>query len=220
MPAGPELPWEAPLGAFPTPGGNTRFRVWAPRARELALVRGGAQARMEDEGFGVFRADLPAGAGSDYAYLVDGVSLPDPCSRWQPEGLRGPSRVLDPGAFAWTDDGWRAPTLRDTVLYELHVGTFTPEGTFEAAIPHLRALARGRDHHARADAGRRVPRRAAAGATTASTCPPPTRRTAVRSGSSGSSTPPTRRASRWCSTSSRTTSAPPASRRWRRSART
>ena len=50
--------------------------------------------------------------------------------------------MLDPGAFAWTDDGWRAPTLRDTVLYELHVGTFTPEGTFEAAIPHLRALAR------------------------------------------------------------------------------
>ena len=141
MPAGPELPWEAPLGAFPTPGGNTRFRVWAPRARELALARGGAQARMEDEGFGVFRADLPAGAGSDYAYLVDGVTLPDPCSRWQPEGLRGPSRVLDPGAFAWTDDGWRAPTLRDTVLYELHVGTFTPEGTFEAVIPHLRALA-------------------------------------------------------------------------------
>ena len=141
MSAPPELPWEAPLGAFPTPGGNTRFRVWAPRARELALVRGGAQARMEPEGLGVFRADLPAGAGSDYAYLVDGETFPDPCSRWQPEGLRGPSRVLDPGAFAWTDAGWRAPQLRDTVLYELHVGTFTPEGTFEAAIPHLGGLA-------------------------------------------------------------------------------
>jgi maltooligosyltrehalose trehalohydrolase len=137
---GSDLPWEAPLGAFPTPGGNTRFRVWAPRAGELTLDRDGAQSRLEPAGYGVFEAELPASAGTDYAYLVDGVRLPDPCSRWQPHGLRGPSRVLDAGAFAWSDGGWQPPELRDLVLYELHTGTFTPEGTFEAAIPHLRGL--------------------------------------------------------------------------------
>ena len=137
---GSDLPWEAPLGAFPTPGGNTRFRVWAPRAGELALDREGAQARLEPAGFGVFEAELPAAPGTDYAYLVDGVRLPDPCSRWQPEGIRGPSRVLDTAAFAWTDEGFEPPALRDLVISELHVGTFTQEGTFDAAIEHLPAL--------------------------------------------------------------------------------
>ena len=136
----PEFPWEAPLGAVPVPGGNTRFRVWAPRAQELALEREGARTTLEPAGFGVFTAELPATPGSDYAYVVDGQRLPDPCSRWQPDGLRGPSRVLDTGAFNWTDAGWEPPALRDVVLYELHVGTFTPEGTFEAAIPHLKEL--------------------------------------------------------------------------------
>jgi maltooligosyltrehalose trehalohydrolase len=134
------LPWEAPLGAFPIPGGNTRFRVWAPRAGTLALDRDGAQAPLATAGLGVFEAELPAAPGTDYAYVVDGERLPDPCSRWQPAGLRGPSRVLDTGAFAWTDGGFRTPELRDLVLYELHAGTFTPEGTFEAAIPYLRGL--------------------------------------------------------------------------------
>jgi maltooligosyltrehalose trehalohydrolase len=137
---GSDLPWEAPLGAVPVPGGDTRFRVWAPRARELALERDGALTPLEPEGFGVFAVDAPAPPGSDYAYRVDGERLPDPCSRWQPDGLRGPSRVLDPAAFEWTDSGWQPPSLRDLVLYELHTGTFTPEGTFEAAIPRLREL--------------------------------------------------------------------------------
>ena len=78
-------------------------------------------------GLGVFEAELPAAPGTDYAYVVDGVTLPDPCSRWQPDGLRGPSRVLDTGAFRWTDAGWETPALADVVMYELHVGTFTPE---------------------------------------------------------------------------------------------
>jgi maltooligosyltrehalose trehalohydrolase len=137
---GSDLPWEAPLGAFPTPGGNTRFCVWAPRAGELALDRDGAQTRLEAAGYGVFEAEIPATPGTDYAYLVDGARLPDPCSRWQPAGLRGPSRVLDTAAFTWTDGGWQPPELRDLVISELHAGTFTQEGTFEAAIPHLRGL--------------------------------------------------------------------------------
>jgi maltooligosyltrehalose trehalohydrolase len=136
----PEYPWEAPLGAVPVPGGNTRFRVWAPRARELALERAGARTALEPQGHGIYAAEVPATPGTDYAYVVDGERLPDPCSRWQPDGLRGPSRVLDAGAFAWTDGDWEPPRLEDLVLYELHVGTFTREGTFEAVIPHLHEL--------------------------------------------------------------------------------
>src|SRR5215218_1800971 len=125
--------WEAPLGAFSVSGHRTRFRVWAPRAGDLALVAGGERYALSDEGFGIRSVEAPVGPGTDYAYVVDGAELPDPCSRWQPEGLRGASRVLDPGGFAWSDEGFTAPALHDTVLYELHVGTFTPEGTFDAA---------------------------------------------------------------------------------------
>ena len=137
---GADLPWDAPLGAFPMPQGGTRFRVWAPRASQLALDREGVQTPLDNAGYGVYEAEAPAAPGIDYAYVVDGVRLPDPCSRWQPEGLRGPSRVLDTAAFAWTDADFAPPRLRDLVLYELHVGTFTPDGTFEAVIPELRAL--------------------------------------------------------------------------------
>jgi maltooligosyltrehalose trehalohydrolase len=141
MTSSPVYPWEAPLGAVPLPGGEmTRFRVWAPRARELALEAGGVEHPLEPEGYGVHVAELPVPAGRDYAYRVDGVLLPDPCTRWQPDGLRGPSRVLDPASFTWTDDDFAPVPLAETVLYELHVGTFTPEGTFRAAIPHLRGL--------------------------------------------------------------------------------
>ena len=141
MTSSPAYPWEAPLGAFPLPGGTTtRFRVWAPRAGELRLEAGGRTHAPEPEGHGIFSAELPVHAGHDYAYLVDGERLPDPASRWQPDGLRGPSRVLDVGEFTWTDGDFTPPYLRDTVLYELHVGTFTPEGTFAAAIPHLAGL--------------------------------------------------------------------------------
>ena len=140
MSAGSELPWEAPLGAFPTADGRTRFRVWAPRARELALDRRGARTQLEPVGHGVFAAEVPGGAGVDYAYVMDGGLLPDPCSFWQPEGLRGPSRVLDAGAFPWTDAGWEPPGMRELVISEVHVGTFSPEGTFEGAIPYLRGL--------------------------------------------------------------------------------
>ncbi|HWT22421.1 MAG TPA: malto-oligosyltrehalose trehalohydrolase [Solirubrobacteraceae bacterium] len=140
MSPGLDLPWEAPLGASPTADGRTRFRVWAPRAGEIALDRGGARTPLEPQGHGVFTAEVPGGAGADYAYAVDGELLPDPCTRWQPDGLRGRSRVLDPAAFAWTDDGWETPSLRDLVISEIHVGTFSAEGTFEGAIPFLPAL--------------------------------------------------------------------------------
>jgi maltooligosyltrehalose trehalohydrolase len=138
-----EYPWERPLGAAPQGDGTVEFRVWAPHPERVDVRVGGADHELRPEGSGVRSARVQARAGDDYAFVVDGRELPDPASRWQPEGLRGPSRIVDPGAFEWTDGGWHGGAeLRDAVIYELHVGTFTAEGTFEAAIEHLPELAR------------------------------------------------------------------------------
>ncbi len=98
---------------------------------------------MQPRGNGWWTAPAPS-AGADYALLLDGgPSVPDPRSPWQPFGVHGPSRAVDHAAFPWTDRHWQAPPLESAIVYELHVGTFTPEGTFEAAvrhIPHLRDL--------------------------------------------------------------------------------
>ena len=134
------LPFERPLGARPTGDGATDFRIWAPHADQLVLRAGGRDHELPDAGLGVREVSLPVAAGEDYAFVIDGVELPDPASRWQPGGLRGPSRVLDTGDFAWSDADFAAPDLEASVIYELHVGTFTPEGTFEAVIPHLAGL--------------------------------------------------------------------------------
>ena len=80
-------------------------------------------------------------AGDDYRYVLDGGDpLPDPCSRFQPEGVRGPSRVVDTARFAWTDDAWAGLDHGRLVIYEIHVGTFTPEGTLAAAAARLGEL--------------------------------------------------------------------------------
>src|SRR5690242_8465084 len=137
-----KYPWERPLGAVPQGDGTVEFHVWAPRPDRVALRTGGTDHELSPEGFGVFAARVPAAAGDDYAFVLDGTELPDPASRWQPGGLRGPSRVVDARAFDGTDAAWHGGAeLRDAVLYELHVGTFTSEGTFEAAIEHLPKLA-------------------------------------------------------------------------------
>jgi len=138
---GDRLPWERPLGAVPEPGGTTTFRVWAPRARRVTLELDGRAVALEGED-GVFEARADAAPGEDYRLRPDdGEALPDPCSRHQPEGVRGPSRVVDPAAFDWDEGGWPGLDPRRPVLYELHVGTFTPEGTFAAAAERLPALA-------------------------------------------------------------------------------
>ena len=138
--------WRLELGARVEPGA-VHFSAWAPRAKTLAveLVSEGRRVAMERGGDDVFRARVAGvGAGADYRLVLDGQdALPDPVSRWQPHGVHGPSRVVDPAAFAWSAPAGRRPTLEDYVLYELHVGTFTPQGTFDAAIeklPHLVAL--------------------------------------------------------------------------------
>jgi maltooligosyltrehalose trehalohydrolase len=141
------------LGAWPDPEG-TRFRVWAPGAHraEVVLADGGGSARAGGEGMGehdliatdrgYWEVHLPGvGPGTRYWYQLDGGALlPDPASMAQPEGVHGPSAVVEP-AFAWTDDGFVAPTLEQSVFYELHVGTFTSAGTFDAATAHLGRLA-------------------------------------------------------------------------------
>jgi maltooligosyltrehalose trehalohydrolase len=116
-------------------------RVWAPRARDVAVRAHGEDHPLADAGMGVREGVLALGHGDRYAFVLDGGDpLPDPASRWQPDGLRGPSALLDPAAFGWTDDGWPGLDLDHLVLYELHVGTFSPEGTFEGVIPHLAQL--------------------------------------------------------------------------------
>ena len=120
-------------------GGRTEFRVWAPRARRVFVrVRGGDHP-LDDAGDGVHAATVDAAAGDDYVFVLDsGDAWPDPCSRAQPGGLRGPSAVVDERGRA--DPLAGGLSLADLVLYELHVGTFTEEGTFEAAIEHLEPL--------------------------------------------------------------------------------
>ena len=129
------------LGAVPLGDGRVAFRVWAPSAERVSVRVRGSDHELDDTGDGFFAAEADAGPGDDYVFVVDGDALPDPCSRFQPEGLRGPSRVVDTSAFAIRPGP--SLTLEELVLYELHVGTFTREGTFDAAIaelPRLREL--------------------------------------------------------------------------------
>ena len=118
----------------------TTLSVWAPHATSVACETGGARLPMARDGRGWW--SCAADGVTEYAYVVDGAGpFPDPRSPWQPRGIDGPSRVVDHGAFTWTDDGWRGVDLATAVLYELHVGTFTPEGTFDGVAGKLDHLA-------------------------------------------------------------------------------
>jgi maltooligosyltrehalose trehalohydrolase len=119
------------------------MRVWAPNARTVELRVANRTLAMTAQARGWWSIDTAlATAGADYAFILDhGDPLPDPRSPWQPHGVHGPSRVVDHDAFQWTDANWSAPQLRDSLFYELHVGTFTPEGTFDSAIERLAYLA-------------------------------------------------------------------------------
>jgi maltooligosyltrehalose trehalohydrolase len=117
----------------------TLFEVWVPE-KTVRLRVDGTDRDMVQGDDGWWRLDVPtAGPGTDYAYLLPDhdSALPDPRSAWQPEGVHGPSRVYDHSAFAWTDGSWTGRQLPGSVLYELHVGTFTAQGTFDAAIERL-----------------------------------------------------------------------------------
>ena len=142
-----------PIGAELSPAGGVHFRLWAPNGRRVEVVvevRGGADRRapvaceLDREEGGYFSGETgDAGAGSLYRFRLDGGEpRPDPASRYQPEGPHGPSCVVDPSAFAWTDAGWPGTPLEGQVIYEMHVGTFTPEGTVASAAAELPELAR------------------------------------------------------------------------------
>jgi maltooligosyltrehalose trehalohydrolase len=132
--------WRPTIGAWPEAGG-VRFRVWAPERDRVELVihdYDSAPTLERDESgyWGAHVPELPA--GSLYGYRLDGQGpFPDPASRFQPRGVHGLSRVVDPGAYAWSDRGWKGIGLEELVVYELHVGTFTPEGTLAAAREKL-----------------------------------------------------------------------------------
>lgn len=136
---------EGRLGAVSLPGGACRFLVWAPRAQRVeveVLEPAPQRVLMEPQGDGYFAAWLErVPVGSLYGYRLDGGPLlPDPASRFQPFGVHGPSAVVAPEAFPWRTKRPLWVPWDEWVLYELHVGTFTPEGTFDAVIPRLDAL--------------------------------------------------------------------------------
>ncbi len=115
----------------------TTLRVWAPLPSTVEVETDGQRIPMTPLEDGWWRAEI-GGPGTDYALVLDGgPPRPDPRSAFQPEGIDGPSRVVDHGAFPWTDQRWRGLPLAGAVLYELHVGTFSAEGTFDGVIEHL-----------------------------------------------------------------------------------
>jgi malto-oligosyltrehalose trehalohydrolase len=130
-----------PFGAEVLGDGAVRFRLWAPGAREVELVlenRPRAMNRVEDSWYEATEKAMP---GARYRYRINGAELvPDPASRFQPEDADGPSEVIDPHAFAWQDEGWRGLPWGDTVVYELHVGTFTSQGSYGGIASKLAYL--------------------------------------------------------------------------------
>jgi maltooligosyltrehalose trehalohydrolase len=141
----PSLPFtrRLPVGAEPFSRG-THFRVWAPRRKRIAVVfEHGAEQGLLPENGGYFSGAVAhAGAGARYRFRLDESEelFPDPASRFQPEGPHGPSEIVDPSRFAWTDANWNGIRLRGQVIYEMHVGTFTGEGTWAAATREIDRL--------------------------------------------------------------------------------
>ena len=141
--------WELDLGARPLDSSRVHFRVWAPHAKQVSInlmgqselaIRPPVQMNPNERGyFELMVSGVEPGAR--YRYVLDGQKeRPDPASRFQPEGVHGSSEVIDPEAFQWSDDGWAGIPFHQLIIYELHVGTFTKEGTFQAIIPFLEYL--------------------------------------------------------------------------------
>ena len=122
---------------------KVEFRIWAPKLQRLSVELSGSILELNRDEAGIFSGKAEARAGDRYCYLVGDKRLPDPVSRFLPEGVHGRTEIVDPDAFVWADEGWRGLGFNEHIIYELHVGTFSPEGTFDGVInklDHLRAL--------------------------------------------------------------------------------
>src|SRR5437867_820017 len=142
-----------PIGAELIGPDQAHFRVWAPKAQRVDLVLEGSAAKTPGQAFqgleaeegGYFSGIAKAGAGARYRFRVNNNFYPDPASRFQPDGPHGSSCIVDPARFQWSDSQWPGPTaagLKGQVIYEMHIGTFTKEGTWRAASQQLDELAR------------------------------------------------------------------------------
>lgn len=121
-----------------SPSATVPVAVWAPTASGVEIEVDGGRTALSPASHGWWEHSPGLPAGIDYAFVVDGEGpFPDPRSAHQPHGVDGPSRTFDPGAHTWTDGDWAGVDVRGAVLYELHLGTFTPEGTLDAAVEHL-----------------------------------------------------------------------------------
>jgi malto-oligosyltrehalose trehalohydrolase len=131
---------DMPFGAALRSEGGVRFRLWAPAQAQVGLeLEGAAPLPMRAIGEGWHELIAPgARVGARYRFVLsDGLCVPDPASRHQPEDVHGPSEVVDPAAYRWRDAAWRGRPWEEAVIYELHVGAFTPEGSFRGAIDRL-----------------------------------------------------------------------------------
>jgi maltooligosyltrehalose trehalohydrolase len=134
-----------PIGAEPVDAHTTHVRLWAPAPRRVEVITpNGVRTALPREADGYVSATIEARAGDLYQFRVDGDErlYPDPVSRFQPEGPHGPSQIIDPAVFRWTDAAWTGVRREGQVIYEMHVGTFTRAGTFAAAAAQLGELAR------------------------------------------------------------------------------
>ncbi|HXF13908.1 MAG TPA: alpha-amylase family glycosyl hydrolase, partial [Terriglobales bacterium] len=134
---------EMPFGAEIRDDGTARFRLWAPKTFSVTLQLNnperGLPMSLRDEGW--FELTTDASAGAQYSFNVNDKQLvPDPAARFQPSGVHGPSEVIDPFSYDWQDSNWRGRPWDEAVIYELHVGTFSGEGTYsgvEAKLDYL-----------------------------------------------------------------------------------
>jgi maltooligosyltrehalose trehalohydrolase len=134
-----------PIGVELIDRRTSHARVWAPRASRVEVtIESGGRTALEHEGGGYFSGVIEATTGDRYRFALDDdkILYPDPASRFQPAGPHGPSQIVDPASFQWTDDAWQGAALEGQVVYEMHVGTFTREGTLAAAAKELPELAR------------------------------------------------------------------------------
>ncbi len=139
-----------PIGAELIGADQTHFRVWAPKAQQVDVVLQENAAKdagqtfyaLAPENDGYFSGSANAGADACYRFRVNDRLYPDPASRFQPDGPHGSSCIVDPARFRWTDSDWSGITLKGQIIYEMHIGTFTKEGTWRAAAQQLEELAR------------------------------------------------------------------------------